>query len=197
MNTKFGTFALSLVILLGATVVAGAQVAPATPKAVKFTTAPKLVISKLKSGEQDVYDVRGKITFTVTAANSDDSVAGSISYTIPDDARQKIASMTGKQVSTIPSEVSQNDVVAYFQKGTMAPIIHLEVSPMIIEVSGAKLSFNRVVLDVKGRDGGNVAQYTTDEIEALFTVWAKQINNGRARRGIIARMNKVINGEPE
>lgn len=197
MNTKFGTFALSLVILLGATVVAGAQVAPATPKAVKFTTAPKLVISKLKSGEQEVYDVRGKITFTVTAANSDDSVAGSISYTIPDDARQKIASMTGKQVSTIPSEVSQNDVVAYFQKGTMAPIIHLEVSPMIIEVSGAKLSFNRVVLDVKGRDGGNVAQYTTDEIEALFTVWAKQINNGRARRGIIARMNKVINGEPE
>ncbi len=197
MNTKFGTFALSLVILLGATVVAGAQVAPATPKAVKFTTAPKLVISKLKSGEQDVYDVRGKITYTVTAANSDDSVAGSISYTIPDDARQKIASMTGKQVSTIPSEVSQNDVVAYFQKGTMAPIIHLEVSPMIIEVSGAKLSFNRVVLDVKGRDGGNVAQYTTDEIEALFTVWAKQINNGRARRGIIARMNKVINGEPE
>lgn len=197
MNTKFGTFALSLVILLGATVVAGAQVAPATPKAVKFTTAPKLVISKLKSGEQDVYDVRGKITFTVTAANSDDSVAGSISYTIPDDARQKIASMTGKQVTAIPSEVSQNDVVAYFQKGTMAPIIHLEVSPMIIEVSGAKLSFNRVVLDVKGRDGGNVAQYTTDEIEALFTVWAKQINNGRARRGIIARMNKVINGEPE
>lgn len=197
MNTKFGTFALSLVILLGATVVAGAQVAPATPKAVKFTTAPKLVISKLKSGEQDVYDVRGKITYTVTAANSDDSVAGSISYTIPDDARQKIASMTGKQVTAIPSEVSQNDVVAYFQKGTMAPIIHLEVSPMIIEVSGAKLSFNRVVLDVKGRDGGNVAQYTTDEIEALFTVWAKQINNGRARRGIIARMNKVINGEPE
>lgn len=197
MNTKFGTFALSLVILLGATVVAGAQVAPATPKAVKFTTAPKLVISKLKSGEQEVYDVRGKITFTVTAANSDDSVAGSISYTIPDDARQKIASMTGKQVTAIPSEVSQNDVVAYFQKGTMAPIIHLEVSPMIIEVSGAKLSFNRVVLDVKGRDGGNVAQYTTDEIEALFTVWAKQINNGRARRGIIARMNKVINGEPE
>lgn len=197
MNTKFGTFALSLVILLGATVVAGAQVAPATPKAVKFTTAPKLVISKLKSGEQDVYDVRGKITYTVTAANSDDSVAGSISYTIPDDARQKIASMTGKQVTAIPSEVSQNDVVAYFQKGTMAPIIHLEVSPMVIEVSGAKLSFNRVVLDVKGRDGGNVAQYTTDEIEALFTVWAKQINNGRARRGIIARMNKVINGEPE
>ncbi len=197
MNTKFGTFALSLVILLGATVVAGAQVAPATPKAVKFTTAPKLVISKLKSGEQDAYDVRGKITFTVTAANSDDSVAGSISYAIPDDARQKIASMTGKQVTAIPSEVTQNDVVAYFQKGTMAPIIHLEVSPMIVEVGGAKLSFNRVVLDVKGRDGGNVAQYTTHEMEALFTVWAKQINNGRARRGIIARMNKVINGEPE
>jgi hypothetical protein len=34
-------------------------------------------------------------------------------------------------------------------------------------------------------------------MEALFTVWARQINNNRARRGVIARMNKVINGEPE
>lgn len=197
MNTKLGKLTLTLIIVIGAAVAASAQVAPATPKAIKYTTAPKLVIAKLKSGEQDVYDVRGKVTFTVTAANSDDSVAGTMSYTIPDDARQKIATQTGKPLTAVPSEVKQNDAVAYFQKGTAAPIIHLEISPTIIEVAGAKLSFNRIVLDVKGRDGGNVAQYTNDEMEALFTVWAKQINNGRARRGIIARMNKVINGEPE
>lgn len=197
MNTKLGKLTLTLIILIGASVAASAQVAPATPKAIKFSTAPKLVIAKLKSGEQDVYDVRGKVTFTVTAANSDDSVAGTMSYTIPDDARQKIAAQTGKPLTAVPSEVKQNDAVAYFQKGTAAPIIHLEISPTIIEVAGAKLSFNRIVLDIKGRDGGNVAQYTNDEMEALFTVWAKQINNGRARRGIIARMNKVINGEPE
>ncbi|QQS46430.1 MAG: hypothetical protein IPM66_21405 [Acidobacteriota bacterium] len=197
MNTKLVKLALSLIVLVGAAAAANAQVAPVSPKAVKYSTAPKLVISKLKSGDQDVYDVRGKVTFTVTAANSDDSVAGTLTYTIPDDARQKIASQTGKQVSAVPAEVTQNDAVAYFQKGTAAPVIHLEISPMSIEVAGAKLSFNRVVLDVKGREGGNIAQYTTDEMEALFTVWAKQINNGRARRGIIARMNKVINGEPE
>lgn len=197
MNTKFGKLTLTLIIMLSAAVAASAQVAPATPKAIKFSTAPKLVIAKLKQGEQDVYDVRGKVTFTVTAANSDDSVAGVMAYSIPDDARQKIASVTGKPLTSIPAEIKQNDAVAYFQKGTAAPLIHLEISPMVVEVAGAKLSFNRIVLDIKGRDGGNVAQYTNEEMEALFTVWARQINNGRARRGIIARMNKVINGEPE
>jgi len=188
---------MTLTMLLSAAIVASAQVAPATPKAIKFSTKSKLVISKLKSGDKGVYDVRGKIVFTVTAANSDDSVAGDIEYSIPDDARQKIATQTGKQLNSIPSTISKSDVVAYFQKGTAAPIIHLEISPMDVQVAGATLAFNRVVLDVTGREGGNVPQYTIEEMEALFTVWARQINNGRARRGIIARMNKVINGEPE
>src|SRR5215510_9433997 len=117
MNTKSMRIALTLILMLGVAVVAnaqndaqGAKKAPAaqapqavTPKPMVYSTVAKLTVAKLKTGETDVYDVRGKITFTVTAANSDDTVAGTMVYTIPDDARQKIASMTGKQLNAVPS----------------------------------------------------------------------------------------------
>lgn len=196
MNTKFSRAILTMAFLLGTALVANAQVKEVTPKAVAYTTAPKTFVSKLKNGEQDVYDIKGKLTFTVTAANSDDTIAGTVNYTIPDDARQKIAAQTGKPLNSIPSTIKRTDVLATFEKATAPPIIHLQLSPMDVDVAGAKVAFNRVTLDINAREG-NVAQYTNEEVEALFTVWARQILNGRARRGIIARLNKVINGEPE
>lgn len=183
--------------MLGAAIVANAQQQPVTPKPVVFTTAPKLAIAKLKISETETYDVRGKITFTVTAANSDDTIAGTVNYTIPDDARQKIAALTGKPLNSVPSSITRKDVLAGFQKATAPPLIHLEISPMEVDVVGAKVHFNRVQLDINAREGGNVTLYSSEEMEALFTVWAKQILAGRARRGIITRMNKAINGDPD
>ncbi len=197
MNTKFSKAIFAFVCLFGLSVIANAQTAPQfTPKKVVFTTAPKLVIAKLKSGEADVYDVRGKVSFTVVAANSDDTVAGTLVYAIPDDARQKIASMSGKAVSAIPANITRNDIIASFQKATAPPILHLEINAMDIDVVGVKMRFSRVVLDINARES-NPPDYSVQEMEALFTVWAKQIINGRSRRGIIARFNKVVNGEPE
>ncbi len=197
MNTKFTRIALTLVFLLGAVAVANAQQPNVTPKPVVFSTTPKLAIAKLKISEAEVYDVRGKITFTVTAANSDDTIAGTINYTIPDDARQKIAAVIGKPINGVPSSITRKDVVAGFQKATAPPIIHLEISPMDVDVAGAKLHFNRVQLDVNAREGGNISRFSNEEMEALFTVWARQILAGRARRGIITAMNKRIAGEDD
>ena len=126
MNTKFSRAIFALVCLLGLSSIANAQAQPQyTPKKVAFATAQKLVIAKLKSGEADAYDVRGKVAFTVTAGNSDDTIAGTLTYTIPDDARQKIASMSGKAVGSVPATITRNDIIASFQKATAPPILHL------------------------------------------------------------------------
>ena len=195
LTGKIMALAIALLGIPGVGTLVAAQEAP--PRPVAYTTAPKLVIAKIRSGEEDVYDVRGKVTFTVTAANSDDTIAGTLNYTIPDDARQKIAQMTGKAVNTIKSTLTQQGVIATFQKGTGAPLIHLEISPFDTDVNGAKLRFNRIVVDIPGRQGGNIARYSTDEVEVLFTVWTRQINNGRQARGVIARLNRAINGEAD
>jgi len=198
MNTKLSRAFFAVALLLGVGTIANAQAQQVTPKAVAYTTAPKVVIAKLKSGEQDAYDVRGKVSFTVTAANSDDTVAGTLTYSIPDDARQKIAAMSGKAVTAVPANITRKDVVATFQKATQPPILHLEISAMDVDVAGVKLYFNRIALDINARDPNiSSTPYSNDEMEALFTKWVQQINAGRARRGVIARMNKVINGEPD
>lgn len=193
MNTTVSRILLTLTALLGLGIVASAQ----TPKPVAYTTAAKLSIAKLKVSESETFDVRGKVSFTVTAANSDDTVAGTLAYTIPDDARQKIASMTGKPINSIPSSVTRKDVIAGFQKATQPPILHLEISAMDLDVAGAKITFTRIQLDINAREGGNITKFTNEEMEALFTAWARQIGAGRARRGIIAAMNKRINGEDD
>ncbi len=190
------TLAIGLLALTG--FVAPAMAQDDQPRPVAYTTAPKLVIAKIRSGDADVYDVRGKVTFTVTAANSDDTIAGTLNYTIPDDARQKISQLTGRPLNTIKSTLTQPGVVANFQKGTGAPLIHLEISPFDSDVNGAKLRFNRIVVDINGRQGGpTIRKYTNEEIEVLFTVWTRQINNGRQARGVIARLNRAINGEAD
>jgi hypothetical protein len=167
-----------------------------TPRPVVFTTAPKLTVAKLRTGETDAYDVRGKLSFTVTAANSDDTVAGAVNYTIPDDARQKIADLIGKPPGGVPSSITYSGVIAAFQKMTATPIIHLEISPMDADVAGAKLRFNRIVLDINARESSDT-KFTNDEMEALFTAWARQIGAGRLRRGVIAMINRRIAGKDD
>lgn len=180
------------VCLLALNIAALAQKAPTPPKPTAYTTAPKLAIGKIN----DTEEVRGKLTFTVTAANSDDTVAGTVNYVIPDESRQRLATLTGKPLTQVPTNVTRKDVVASFQKGTEPPVIHLELTGLDVDVLGAKIKFNRVVLDINARPSED-SKYTKEEMEALFTNWAKQINSGRSRRGIIARMNRAINGEED
>src|SRR5438309_8423027 len=123
MNTKTVNVMLTGLCLLALAITAVAQQQPKVVKPETISTAPKLVITKLKIGEADSYEVRGKATFTLTAANSDDSVAGTLIYTLPDDARQKVAQMTGKQLSEIPASITTKDVVANFQKATACPVV--------------------------------------------------------------------------
>jgi hypothetical protein len=159
---------------------------PQSAKPVVYTTPPKLAIGKLKSGESNLYEVRGKATFTITAANNDDTVAGTLIYAIPDDARQKIAQASGRPLNSIPASMMKKDVVAGLQAGTACPVVHLEIGPLVLDVAGTRLQFKRIVLDIIE---------TTEEVPQHFCAWTRQINAKRQRRGIIASLNRLITGE--
>ena len=170
-------------------VVGVATQAQAKKKGETITTVPKLVVTKLKVSEGESFDVRGKATFVLAAVNSDDSFTGTITYTLPEDARAKIAQITGKPVAQIPATITQAEVNGNFQKLTECPVLHVDFSAMDLVVAGAKVHFNRFTVDIS--DSGR-------EITMLACKMAVQINVGRQRRGIIRRMNEIINGiEPE
>jgi hypothetical protein len=189
MSKKFFSAVLISLCLLAASVSVAAQ---QKKKPETISTPAKLVVTKLKVSEGEAYEVRGKAVFTLVAANSDDSVAGTLTYTIPDDARQKVAQITGKPLSSIPASVTAKDVVAEFQKATACPTVHLEFKPMDVDIAGVKNHFNRFVLDIDEKQPG--ASKGTQDLATLFCVWTEQINAGRARRGMIRAMNQILNG---
>jgi hypothetical protein len=154
---------------------------------VVYTTPPKTSVAKLKLGESGAREVRGKVTFTLTAANYDDTVVGTLVFTIPEEARKKMAEASGEPLTSIPAIVAQKDVTAGFRKGTSCPMVSLEIGATEMDVAGAKLSFDRVVV--------NVIE-TPEEVPQHFCVWARQINANRHRRGVIASLNRLITAEP-
>ena len=185
MNTRTIKLFLTALFLLALGTTALAQ---QKSKGITIATPAKLVISKIKVGEGDAFDVRGKAVLSITQANSDDSVTGNLSYGVPDDARQKIASITGKPLNQIPSSVTINDITARFQPATSCPVVHLEFSPTKVNIGGVEAVFSRFVLDINE---------SSQEKDQLFCVWTKQINKGMSRRVVIRRVNELINGVEE
>jgi hypothetical protein len=177
---------LSLALTLGCALALGTPAAAQNKKPQPYSTQPKLVPAKIKQGEADVFEVRGKASFTVTSANTDDTINGTITYTLPEEARKKLAELSGKKPAEIPATLTRPEVVAAFQKATACPVVHLEFNPMDFDVAGQRVHFSRLVLDVP--DG-------PDEVAKHICVWTKQINGGRSRRGVIASLNRYINGE--
>jgi hypothetical protein len=123
---------------------------------------------------------------------SDDTILGTLNYSIPDHARQQIAALTGKSLSDIPGGLSRKGVVAYFEKEAAPPVIHLLIDPMESDVEGAKIGFDKITLDVNARD--SVASRGPEEVEALITIWARQIQAERPRRGLIMALNRAMTG---
>jgi hypothetical protein len=157
-----------------------------TPQVV-YTTPPKTSVARFKLGESEACEVRGKVTFTLTAANYDDTVVGTLVFTIPEGARKKIAEASGEPLTSIPARVARKDVAAGFRKGTSCPEVSLEIGATELDVDGAKLSFDRVVV--------NVVE-SIEEVPQHFCVWTRQINANRSRRGVIASLNRLITVEP-
>jgi hypothetical protein len=154
---------------------------------VVYTTPPKTSVAKFKLGESEARVVRGLVTFTLTAANYNDTVVGTLVFTIPEEARKKIAEASGEPLTSIPAIVAQKDVAAGFRKGTSCPMVSLEIGATEMDAAGAKLSFDRVVV--------NVIE-THEEVPQHFCVWTRQINANRHRRGVIASLNRLITAEP-
>ena len=157
-----------------------------------YTTLPKTSVSKFESKEQSgrttVHEIRGKITFTFTKANTDDTLTGTLIFTIPNEARQKIAHESGKTLNTIPASLVKKDVIAGFRRGAACPVVNLEIGAIDLEVAGVKLNFNRIVIDVIE---------TPAQVPQHICAWTRQINSGRPHRGVIASLNRLIAVEPD
>lgn len=185
MASKFSlALATSLLCLLAQIPATNAQ----ARKPQTFTTPAKAVTAYLPQSGQADYEIRGQAAFSVTAANSDDTLTGTFVYTLPDAARQKLAALAARPLNQIPALLSKKGVKATFLKETACPLLHWELAPEELEIVGVKIHFKKLVLDVPE---------TREHLNQLFCHWARQINVNRQRRGLIAAVNRALSGDEE
>ncbi len=191
MKTKTLLVVFTGACLLALGGLACGQQPSASAKPTVFTTEAKPVTGNCHEAEE----ARGQLTYTVTAAKADNTITGIVNYTLAEETRQKIAQLTGKPLAQVPSKITQPNVSAAFQKGTEPPVIHWEIRDTELEAAGLKIRFPLIVLDIKARVNPPTTSYSTEEMEAIFTMMARQISSERPTRGLIARLNRVIKGE--
>jgi hypothetical protein len=200
MSEKFFSVISAFLILLMFCFKVSAQ----SVRSVVFTTAPKTVVAKMtmsnNSGEngQDARDnreennahIQGKISFTVTAANEDDTLTGTLIFTLSNSAREKIAHLTGNDLKSIPNRIMKREVVANFRQGTACPYLFLIIpageTTFEMEIFQEKMRFSSLTTEIRE---------APDQMSQLFCSWTRQINANRPRRGIIAAINRLINGD--
>jgi hypothetical protein len=158
-----------------------------TQKPQTISTTPKVIVGRLQAADGKTFDVRGQVTFSITAMNSDYSLAGALVYTIPDDVRKIIAQRMGKLLADLPASINKKEVIANFEKDAHCPEIHLVFSSVEMELAGIALRFDRFRLTL---------DETPQELSQLFCVLTRQINSVRSHpRGAISRINQLLKGE--
>jgi len=158
-------------------------------KPVVLTTPPRAITASISTDEKDKnLKVHGKASFTITSANADDTVTGTLVFTISEDARQKIAELTGSDLKSTPTSYSRKNIIAHFRKGTACPVVSLEISKIELDLGGATAFLDHI---------SPVINESPEQIALLFCSWARQINTDRHRLGIIAAINRLLSGDPE
>jgi hypothetical protein len=181
MNKKF-----SSAILIVCLVAIGVEVRAQETKPVVFTVYSKIMTAKIRCGETDQVTVQGRTAFTLTAANEDDTLTGVLVYSVSETERERIAQLTGAEPKEVPTNFIKKDVTANFRKGTACPIAHLVIPSAEIEIEGAMIHLDRVMMEINETHG---------PMPQLLCAWVRQVNTKHQRHGIIAAINRLIRGE--
>jgi hypothetical protein len=161
---------------------------PQSRQPVVCSTTPKTVPVVVHAGKTNELIVSANVSYTITAANSDDTLTGTLTCVLSNAARSKIAEAAGRQLSEVPPTLALKGILAGFRKSTSCPVIHLELGAVKLEAAGADLNIDRCVLQINE---------SRDEMSQLLCFWTKQVNTARPRRGIIAKINRLLTGEDE
>lgn len=153
-----------------------------------FTTPPEIVRGQLVRAGAKEREVSARAIFTLKRAQLDDTLVGRLMLTLDEKKRAEIAAEDQRSLANVPASFMLDDVVARFRRDSACPIAHIEFEPLAIASAGYELRLPHLVLTIA--EG-------SDEMTPQLCFWARQINAGKSRRGIIAAINRLIDGGPE
>lgn len=155
-----------------------------------FTSA-KALTTKMSIANGGEIEISGKLIYTVTKINHNDSLEGKLTYIVSEKSFQDIARLLGKSIIGDEIKLSFDRVSALPQKSADCQVISLEFKQQLhsARVSGdaATILFNSFLLDIKTDD--------QKELDRLLCEWVKRIQAGRGgTRAIITQINHILEG---
>lgn len=179
MATRIGAFisiALSLVAIL----------VPTQPKPpVVYTTPAKRSEASFRFENVET-KIEGRVTYTLTAANDDDSLRGTFTILLSPEVRQTVADASKVKPTEIAASYSSPGVIAKFAKGTSCPAIELDFPEFEIKAGKGSLVMSGKLLEIRE---------SADRLIQQLCFWTRQINVKKERIGIIRSINRMIEGD--
>lgn len=160
-----------------------------------ISTEPKEIVAELKIGQRILEDVRGKVVFTPTEGNADDTLTGILIFKMSEAERKRIANQMKIALAEVPESLNKAGVIAGFERSAQCPELNFEffvrhknfdISRAEVSFGEGKLQFQPFILSFKESEG---------ELSQMLCLWAKQIQVGRGPRGIWRAFTKVLKGK--
>jgi hypothetical protein len=163
-----------------------AQTPPPQRQPLTVATAPKPMTVKWEGADGKSVDLPGQMVFSLSQANSDDTLTGTMIYVLPDATRATLAAQTAQPLQNIPPFLMQTKVAAVWAKETGCPYLRMECGELAFEILSGKIHFKRVTLEFLE---------TQDYLPQLLCHWTRQLNTKKQRRSIITAINRALAGE--
>jgi hypothetical protein len=129
--------------------------------------------------------ITGYVALTITSANTDDSLTGKLTVTFPAEEKKAGKTSDSPQALSLAPFVLENVKVS-FRKGTACPLIRVSVDPIESSTNGTQIRSKKLSIEIRE---------SRDEVSQLLCFWTKQINSSGLRKGIIARINRLLSGD--
>ena len=160
-----------------------------TRQPVVFSTPPQHVRVKTGPVGENQREIDALVSFTLTSALTDDTLKGTLKLSFVAKAKKtkQWVSLSPEALNGLPAALSRENVLAVFSKGTSCPRLKLEIAALELEGALGSIDAFPLFVDEK-RD---------DEVSQLLCFWTAQVNSGGVRKGIIAKINKLVRGDEE
>jgi hypothetical protein len=160
-----------------------------TRQPVVFSTPPQVASLTVRAPNAQPRRLDALVAYTLTSALTDDTLAGTlnISFVSISKKGKPPIPLTDDLLQGLPQTISRQNVSAGFVRQTSCPRLKLQIAEVALEGSAAVIESFVIVLPEK----------QDDEVSQLLCFWTTQINSNRVRKGIVARINRLIQVEDD
>jgi hypothetical protein len=147
------------------------------------------ITSKFIVDSERSVEIEGTLEFSVKSILNYEYLEGDVTYRLTDGQRQKIAALSGEDVSMVASLVEEKSVFADLQKDTKCADFQIRLKPFEAHLNQSKVQFQQATIKLN-------FEKNSEELGKLFCRWLYDIRRqGSHTYRTTRRINAILQGK--